>query len=204
VSTEENFAGIHGLDAEGGLRRVLNKVALYRKLLEKFAHDHADDPEKIRAAIGDQALFVRLSHTLKGVAANIGAEEVRAAAAKLEARGKEAADEKMSADGDDVRQLLVELEACHGPLIQRLDAALTGKVDNVESSAPVDMSRLQPVVQRLIAMLEDNDPEAGDLLQTERQLLQQGLLKAFDDLKQAIEHFDFDKALEILRAPREG
>jgi CheY-like chemotaxis protein len=202
---EDNFSGIHGLDAEGGLRRVLNKVALYRKLLEKFVHDHADDPEKIREAIGDRTLFVRLSHTLKGVASNIGAEEVRVAAAKLEARGKEAADEKMSADGDDVRQLLVELESCHAPLIKRLDAVLTRKSDEAaaEASAPVDMTRLQPVIQRLTAMLEDNDSEAGDLLQTEHQLLQQGLREAFGDLKQAIEHFDFDKALEILRAPHE-
>ena len=202
-ANEDNLFGIHGLDAEGGLRRVMNKVALYRKLLEKFVHDHADDPEKIRAAIGDRTLFVRLAHTLKGVAGNIGAEEVQVAAAKLEARGKEAADEKMSADGDDVRQLLVELESCHAPLIKRLDAALTRKDDEAAvKAAPIDMTRLQPVVQRLTAMLEDNDSEAGDLLQTEQALLQQGLQEAFGDLKQAIEHFDFDKALEILRAPR--
>jgi PAS domain S-box-containing protein len=198
----DSLVAIPGLDVEGGLRRVLNKVSLYRRLLEKFASDHADDPAKIRAAIGDRTLFVRLSHTLKGVASNVGAVEVQAAAARLEARGKEAANEKMSDDEEALQPLIASLEACHAPLIQRLCEVLTraaaGK-SPAGGAAAVDLKRLPPIVQRLTTMLEDNDSEAGDLLQTEQELLQQGLQGVFGDLKEAIEHFDFDKALEILR-----
>ncbi|GHU29143.1 hypothetical protein AGMMS50256_13370 [Betaproteobacteria bacterium] len=197
----DSLAAIPGLDVEGGLRRVLNKVSLYRKLLEKFINDHADDPAKIRAAIGDRTLFVRLSHTLKGVASNVGAVEVQAAAARLEARGKEAADEKMSDDGEALQPLIASLEACHALLIQRLGEVLTRAAGKSPAggAASVDLKLLPPIVQRLTAMLEDNDSEAGDLLQTEQELLQQGLQGVFGDLKEAIEHFDFDKALEILR-----
>jgi PAS domain S-box-containing protein len=205
VSEDEvdRLAAIPGLDVPGGLRRVLDKVSLYRSLLEKFVHDHADDPAKIRDAIGDRTLFVRLSHTLKGVASNVGAVEVQAAAARLEARGKQAANEGMQGDGDELRQLIEELEACHAPLIQRLGEILTRKAAKSEgSAAPVDLKRLQSIVSRLSAMLEDNDSEASDLLQSEHELLQQGLQGAFGDLKEAIEHFDFDKALEILRAAK--
>jgi PAS domain S-box-containing protein len=197
----ESFTTIPGLDAKGGLRRVLNKISLYRSLLEKFVHDHADDPARIRAASDDLTLFVRLAHTLKGVAGNVGAVEVQDAAAQLEARAKQAQAGSAPDDGDALRQLVDALEACHAPLIQRLSAVLTRTATD-KSTAPVDLNRLPPIVRRLSAMLEDNDSEAGDLLQSEQALLQQGLQGVFDELKEAIEHFDFDRALEILRAAR--
>ncbi|GHT81796.1 hypothetical protein AGMMS49960_05230 [Betaproteobacteria bacterium] len=201
----ENFTTIPGLDARGGLRRVLNKISLYRSLLDKFVHDHADDPAKIRAALDDLTLFVRLAHTLKGVAGNIGAVEVQAAAAQLEARAKQAHAERAPDDGDALEQLIEALEACHAPLIQRLSAVLTRTAadKNKNSAAPVvDLGRLPAVISRLNAMLEDNDSEAGDLLQSEQALLQQGLQGVFDELKEVIEHFDFDRALEILHTAR--
>ncbi|MDR1935160.1 MAG: response regulator, partial [Candidatus Accumulibacter sp.] len=202
----DGFTAIPGLDAKGGLRRVLNKISLYRSLLEKFVHDHGDDPAKIRAAIDDRTLLVRLAHTLKGVASNIGAVEVQAAAAQLEARAKQTADEEKPGDEEALRPLIDALEACHAPLVQRLgevlarSAGAAGKPPAGEGgAASVDLERLRPIVRRLTAMLEDNDSEAGDLLQSECDLLRQGLRGVFDDLKDAVDHFDFDRALEILR-----
>jgi two-component system sensor histidine kinase/response regulator len=148
-----------------------------------------------------------LAHTLKGVASNVGAVEVQAVAGQLEARAKQTADKETPDDGEALRQLVDALETCHAPLIQRLSAALTRTVAekppaDVNRLASVAPERLQAIVRRLIAMLEDNNAEAGDLLQAEHELLHQGLQDVFDELKEAVEHFDFDRALEILRAFR--
>ena len=57
-----------------GLRCVAGNEALFRRLLDKFADQHAEDAAKIASALdaGDRELAHRLAHTLKGVGASLG------------------------------------------------------------------------------------------------------------------------------------
>ena len=78
----QDLPAVEGLDTKDGLTRVAGNRKLYLKLLRQFAEQQGPSVEQITAALaqGDAALAERLAHTLKGVAGNIGAKPVQAAA----------------------------------------------------------------------------------------------------------------------------
>ncbi len=78
---------VAGLDVSMGLRLVAQREGLYLRLLQRFVEEHADAPAKIAAAQGrgDAESAERIAHTLKGVAAQIGAQALQESAASLEA-----------------------------------------------------------------------------------------------------------------------
>jgi two-component system sensor histidine kinase/response regulator len=114
------LAGVAGLDAEAGLRRVLGKEAVYLSLLRQFVNGHRDDAAAVRAALaaGDAATAERLAHTVKGVAGNLGADGVAAAAASLEA-GLRAGESDAAQAGK-----LAELASAIAALVSALEAHL--------------------------------------------------------------------------------
>jgi HPt (histidine-containing phosphotransfer) domain-containing protein len=72
------------------LGRLMNNKNLYKKLLDKFGAGYAGYEEKVTAAFGegnfDEA--VHLSHTMKGLAGNLGAEALQEASLALETIAK--------------------------------------------------------------------------------------------------------------------
>jgi polar amino acid transport system substrate-binding protein len=80
-------ASLPGIDLADGLSRVGGNGNLYRRLLTDFSKEYGDATGKLKEALakGDQELAVRLAHSVKGVAGNLGARELQAAGADLEA-----------------------------------------------------------------------------------------------------------------------
>jgi len=78
---------LEGIDTTAGLAIVSGNEKLYRKLLIKFHQDNSNAIAEIQKAldIGDAKLAERLTHTIKGVAANVGAKKLAAVAEPLEA-----------------------------------------------------------------------------------------------------------------------
>ena len=75
-----------GFDLRDGLKRLGNNKKLYRKLLSSFARDYSAAAKQIRQAL-DAADYDRahsLVHNLKGLAGNLAAMELQAAAGNLE------------------------------------------------------------------------------------------------------------------------
>lgn len=74
------------LNAEEGIKRVVNNRALYVKLLGRFADTTADAPDKIEQflAAGEREEAQRLAHTVKGSAANLSAPALADIAAVVE------------------------------------------------------------------------------------------------------------------------
>lgn len=74
------------LDWKDGLSRVLNKRDLYVRLLGKFMESERDSATKVEQAIksGDLDAARQQVHSTKGVAANLGAKALVAAAMELE------------------------------------------------------------------------------------------------------------------------
>ena len=73
-------------NVEAALGRLDDNHKLLVKLLRMFKDEHAHDIQKIELALGhtDQEVAHRLAHSLKGVAATIGAEQLALAAKGLE------------------------------------------------------------------------------------------------------------------------
>jgi PAS domain S-box-containing protein len=78
--------GIEGLDSFNGLRRVLGKKGLYGSMLRKFITGQKSAVAEISGALQENSWesAERLAHSLKGVAASIGATAVTSLATQLE------------------------------------------------------------------------------------------------------------------------
>ncbi|SDH12100.1 hybrid sensor histidine kinase/response regulator [Propionivibrio dicarboxylicus] len=79
-----------GISVRFGLARIMGNLALYKRLLQSFSERHSGTSAKLRAlhvANDIEAIFLE-AHNLKGEAANLGIDAVRAAADHLGCRIK--------------------------------------------------------------------------------------------------------------------
>ncbi|NEV61387.1 PAS domain S-box protein [Thiorhodococcus minor] len=78
---------VPGLSPDVGLRNVGGNERLYRRLLRRFIETHGQDLQRASEllSVGERDQARRLVHALKGAAATLGLEEMRAQAADLEA-----------------------------------------------------------------------------------------------------------------------
>jgi HPt (histidine-containing phosphotransfer) domain-containing protein len=68
------------------LVRLMNNKNLYKRLLDKFGAGYGDFEEKVFAAFGESNFeeAMQLSHTMKGLAGNLGASDLQKASMALE------------------------------------------------------------------------------------------------------------------------
>ncbi len=215
------------LDPEAGLRRVLGKQGTYHTLLHRFVSQHADAATRIAGFIasGDGASATREAHTLKGVAGTLGARDVQARAADLEAVLRHAAPAErasqvltvLAASLDEavraMRHLLDDARPVSGDITAQ-GGALPGDPppNEVQPTAPLPDHTLpngtlldDTLLDRLELFIEDDDSEAVDLFNAHADALRTALgPSAVDDMGEALRAFEFERALEVLRSARAG
>ncbi len=167
----DSLPSIEGLDTADGLSRVAGNRKLYVKLLRQFLEQEGVVLAQISAALiqNDLALAERLAHTLKGVAGNIGAKSVQAAAGAVEKRIRDGA-----ASGElEVanRQLAAQLE----PLLAQLPRALAepdlAQAGPAAPPEPIDPGRSRDAAAQLTRLLSEFDPGAADFIEENRTAL---------------------------------
>jgi len=86
AASAADFPAIPGIDVGDGLRRMMNKAALYEKVLRDFHTRFSGEPERIRQALaaGDRDSATRMAHSVKGTGGTIGARDLFAHAKELE------------------------------------------------------------------------------------------------------------------------
>ncbi|MCX7143433.1 MAG: response regulator [Proteobacteria bacterium] len=184
---------IPGLDVTNGLRRVLGKKPLYLSMLRKFVAGQKGADEAVRAALdaNDWATAERVAHTAKGVSGNIGATEVQAQAAALEAAIK------AHAARNEIDVLLGAFAQGARAMITALEARLPAEAQIAQVA--VDDKTLREVCAKLAAYLAENDSEAGELLDAHAELLNAAFPTRYRTIDNGVRGFDFDAALEALR-----
>ncbi len=132
-------AALDGFELAEGLRRLRGNEALYRKLLLSFAAKYTQKAGEIRRALdaNDYHKAHEFVHDIKGLAGNLGAVQLQAAAAELEKLVKHA-DEKSPPSPEDLSETFSAFETM---LDQALRAAqslqsLEGKPDSLPSAEP--------------------------------------------------------------------
>jgi two-component system sensor histidine kinase/response regulator len=177
-----------GVDLANGLRRVLGKPELYRRLLDKFAASQADCATRLRQALaaGEQESAEREAHSLKGLAGNLGALDLATQAAAIESAIKDARHDELDAQLGELERSLTALVAA----IQALQPA-------VVSSA--DPQQLAPLCHQLQRLFEDDDPRAGKLFDEQAELLRNAFNDEYGPLAAAVHGFDFERAQALLR-----
>jgi signal transduction histidine kinase/DNA-binding response OmpR family regulator/CHASE3 domain sensor protein len=190
VPDESTPAEIEGIDIAGGLKRVAGNRRLYRSLLKQFATKQANACDDIAEALEneDRALAERLAHTVKGVAGNIGIARIQELAGNVE---------KAIRDRDDsVLSMLSELNSALGRQVQAIGSALGEVATASAPAAAFDPEAAGAAIARLKALIEANDGDAADAVQS----VDDALAGTVDperlrSLRAAIDEFDFHAAL---------
>ncbi len=189
-----SFEAVAGLDAALGLRQVLGREPLYHHLLARFAVDQSAAPVRLAEAIAaaDWGQAERLAHTLKGVAAQIGALELRELAERLEQALRERAPPQV------IDPLQAGIARALAPLVEAISQRLPQVVANGNAIAfdPQQWARLR---ERLIGLLQQDDTESLSLFEANRSLLQVALGPHYEPLATALDNFDFEQALVAIR-----
>jgi len=113
------------IDRAVGLKYAAGSVELYERVLGRFRELHDSDHIAIRQALaaGDSATTRRLLHSLKGLAAMVGALPLRDETLRLENLCKAGAtDEAIAADLEGLERRLAEAFAAIDQLRQELRA----------------------------------------------------------------------------------
>lgn len=86
MTSGDGLPDLPDIDKADGLRRMMNKPALYEKILRDFHARLIDTPQLIQArlASGDFESAERHAHSAKGLAGTIGAQDLQNAAKDLE------------------------------------------------------------------------------------------------------------------------
>ncbi|WP_082109136.1 response regulator [Azospirillum thiophilum] len=194
------------IDAASALKRVLNNAAMYRSMLGRFQSDQRDTGQRLASALeaGEAAGAELLVHSLKGVAGQIGAMALADAAAVVESlvRAGACGAQPLVRLGEELARVLVAIDrAMPEP---EPEAAAAGGPNT--AAAGIDIAggmeaECGELLHRLATMLAEDDPEAQSLLRQEGTALQAALGRdAYGRLAGAVERFDFDEALELVRS----
>ncbi|MCU7834074.1 MAG: transporter substrate-binding domain-containing protein [gamma proteobacterium symbiont of Taylorina sp.] len=193
------LAGVNTIE---GLATCQGNQKLYIKLLNKFKENESDFTRQFKQAQAtdrskkDQEATTRCAHSLKGVAGNIGATDLYQAAQALELacmehQFDEQIDQLLNHVDRNLSTVLISLE-----LLQQNTGITPKKEENTEL---LDAEKLNSLLGQLRELLEEDDPDAVDIVEeiedlpgiSSHKIILKRLLKAIDE-------YDFELALEEL------
>ena len=190
------------LDTRAGIRRIGGKVAAYRRQLQRFrAHypDAVDELERRLAAEGVEAAEA-YCHALKGVAGNLGAQELYQQVAAIDEdlkRGQPPLAAALTA----LRTRLGEVMADIDRLANRETAGAASEAARAAGPAPLPPERVQELLATLDQALDMDLGAAEPLLETLKNGVRGTPLEpAIAALAAQVDVFDIDAARQSLAA----
>ncbi|MDQ6992596.1 MAG: response regulator [Mariprofundus sp.] len=185
---------IPGIDGVAGLRRVAGNYKLYINILRKFSESQGDVVERIIASMAQQDLQTaeRDAHSLKGVAGNIGANELFEAAGELEMAIKASKDIDLPLES--VANILLPMMKS----LEQLQEQEPLEDDAALHSAVIDMTLLSPLLDRVKVFLLDDDAEAIHVLdEIAEQMPQAYRALELGRISKLLGQYAFEEALEL-------
>ena len=189
---------IEGLNINAGLNHCLGKQGLYLSLLCKFAETQKQFSQQLDHALATEQMKVaeRLTHTLKGLAGNLGAEQLKKDAATIEGI---------------LHAHQIPLAMQLQPFLQSLSTNLQNLVSQIEENLqqpeqtepepPVQIDRvaLENFIFQIAQLLEENNSEAVDKIEANKALLKIAFAEQFQPFYAAVHNFDLELAADILK-----
>ena len=199
LDTGDELPYLYGIDAAIGLRYAANDKVVFRKILQKFAENHADSIDDIEQAIAGKEFVVakRTLHTLKGLAGSLGAVALHGHLVRLE---ELLAEQDSSIENDSAFKKLISL--C-GQELSRVIGSIQSTLSSFEMpvkqqtpfSATETRRQLSHLIDKLHAFDSDADQQLDRILSaTEDPVLTQKLLL----IRKQIARYQFvDAALAV-------
>ena len=191
---KESFPDLPGIDTENGLIRSRGNIERYKKLLTKFASNHGDIDKKIQQAIDNNKIdeAIRLSHTLKGVAGNIGAIDLHFHAKNLE-------NCLVKNDSDQIHATINKVSECLGKTVEVIQSlAMDHEEDpNLKNTDESNIEMLEPLIQKLHKYLLDWDMEAQVTLENINQRIKgTNFEKQFENINKYVTAYENEEAVK--------
>jgi two-component system sensor histidine kinase/response regulator len=189
---------IAGLDAERIVKQLRGNIKFYRDLLQRFAHEHAEDMAKLRTSLsaGDREQAKRIAHTLKGTAGILGATLVQERATALDAALKD------NADPTTIEAGIAAVDDALQPLVAALLACMN------EATAPtpatLDWAALRQLFDELEPLLAAGNTQANQLCAAHATALRAAFGQRATELEQRVDHFLYPEAMDTLRQLRQA
>ncbi|MBF0159529.1 MAG: response regulator [Magnetococcales bacterium] len=196
---------IDGIDTQTGLRRMGGNAKRYRELLAKFRANQQSTAQAIDEAINtqDQEGARRLAHTLKGLAATVGAEQLSQQAAALEYVIRDNWHDravltvllnKLSEELDRICQALEPLQITSD--VGNTANIVVTDAPSHEITTAEQAALLRQAAQQLAVFDADVDNTLAALRQISMQ--SQPWLAWIEKMEQQVSRYDFDSAAAIL------
>jgi signal transduction histidine kinase/CheY-like chemotaxis protein len=199
-----------GVDLSAALLRLGGKQEVYRRMLTTFIEDLRSMPEQLKGIAqatspgGTQTEAKRLLHTIKGLAATLGA---------MPLSGEVAAAEKTVVAGHDTEQAMAAANmACNAienalPGLLNLLAVLQqeqvnakiGRLGAIHVDPSLVRSELVPALQSMVLMLQTADMDAISSMAELQLKFGDALGEDTTALEEAVAELDFEKALPLCR-----
>ena len=196
---EVEIPEIDGIDTHFGMKTTAGNLKLYKKLLGKFLDSQKDFGAKFRASLQDKDPTApeRTAHTLKGIAANLGAKSVQQHSASLEkACGKGEPEEELM-------KHLSSIEAALSPIMVSLEKffGATSPSQELEiSTSSFNLSDHTEELEKFIELCEDYDSDAVEVIEKLEGLSKSTPAHAvFLEAHKHMENYAFEDAAEAVR-----
>ena len=215
----ERAAATAGVDLGAALGRLGGKADVYLRLLRNFVGDLGTVPEQLRNCLdgADLQQAARILHTLKGLAATLGAKRLSAAAAedKLLASG---------VSGDEAQRAIARVStaiAAAAPALQNLLAAMQSELGTARPGSaravdhdgapgrdtqlaagrnvPQGAPGVQPALGKLVELLKAADMDALRVMAVLERDFGGALGAMLDPLSEAVAALDFERAESLGR-----
>ncbi len=185
--SEPHIPEIAGLDIEGALERMNYKKNLYLNLLKKFYINYQNFTEEIKETLskGNYETTAQLIHTLKGVAGNIGANELYEYVKEIELMLLNSETDKFVVNFPKLDTKLVNL------LMEIHDKLIQG---NFVEMKEVDKTKIKELLPQLEELLKKKSPKARGLIKDIEKAGMSG--PDFDKLVKSINSYKFKDAIE--------
>jgi two-component system sensor histidine kinase/response regulator len=192
-TSDSGHLEIPGVDTHTALKRTGGNRQRYESFLRRFAETQAGAVQEIHAALNanDSATAQRTAHSLKGAAANLGADTIATAAASTEIAIK---------TNNNVEPALAELERVLTKTIAAIGQVLPAAApEPTASSGNGDPSAVLQPLSRLKQLLEADDSEAADFIVESQASFSAVLSSAeIESLTRLVGDFDYEGALRTV------
>jgi HPt (histidine-containing phosphotransfer) domain-containing protein len=194
-------AAAAGVEIQAALLRMGGHRKLYLDALRAVTRDLAELPSKLQSLLAqeDGADARRLLHTLKGVAATLGASTLSMEAAKAEQQltGATARDEQAGI-ADRAGAAIMAARPGLTALLEALIAADQPRpAPGSAPSSAIDAQALQKALQSMAAQLRDADMAATDTMEQLQRQFGAQLGQQLQPLEDAVAELQFDRALQL-------
>ena len=184
-----------GLDIRKTLRNLNIDQTSFKRILKGFYHNNRETLNRMKEAFDSQDLqnLQQMAHSLKGSAANIGAESLRMAAKAIEK-----ACEGQALHPPDA-EMIENLESSINEVLESLSSLVTSEKDETGKGVIPDMDKTKArnAFKKLTEALQLADPESiNQAMEKVRKYINES---RFHQVEDHVSNYDYKEALRLLK-----